>query len=312
MVKKAITSQKTIIFLITVFLTIMLIPTIASANGPAPAASFDIYVKNAPEGSYGLDFLLPKDSLDKDGYFSDNRALLNNMGLSLDCELAKIDSDGYVSYLAHYSNAKFCGYLEASPSADGTLTIQEFAHRQYDGGFDYIAYSLPDLKLVIFNDEGAILTVSDCFQIAERPIDIFKGALNYDAETGIVTPSRYTSAFAAIFLLIQILLICGLTIGIEVLVGLCFKLKPLSKVALVTGLSNLAMNILLFICCICISHPLPYLPCVIAGEILAIAIEFLLYIRIYKETKRARLFAFSLSANLISAMVIFVLSNGMV
>lgn len=282
----------------------LLLPAAAFANAPAAPASFTILVTDPPAGCYGVDFLLPKAQLKADGCFCGSGTALKTAGLSPSCELASLDSDGYVSYLAHYENAVFSGGLEPSDEEAGALTVRDFGRFDAVSSFDYIAYDTSDMKLALFDKDGRVLAVSEPFSIIERPIDSTRGRLVFHAATGVVMTDTCIPPTALVIWLYA----CLLTVGLEVLIGLLFRIHPLYWVTAVTAGTNLLMNALLFLLCLVLRRPLPYIPTLIVLEVAVVAGEYLLYRRLCPKMGKVRLLLFSVTANLISAGAAVVLN----
>ena len=100
--------------------------------------------------------------------------------------------------------------------------------------------------------------------------------------------------------------VCGLlTMLLEFLLALAFRLKPAGWTLLVNLCSNLSFNFLLLLCCLMLKNPVPYWTYVFAGEAAVIVIEFLVYRSIYGKThSHKRILAYTVTANLVSALFV--------
>ena len=290
----------------------------AFANAPVPRYCFDITVKNAPEGTSGIDFLVPKDSIPEDEYTELNEEVLSEQGLPADCEIAGYELDGAVSYSVHDSKAE--SFRELSEQGG------DYHVWQFENGYDLVKELGPETKLVLFDEEGTVLAVSDPFKAYGSKPRSFRGEISYDASTGEVisdgmagglTPegeidpggndgSGGGSVIASI--LLGLLLLVGAFIGalvitilLELIVGLFFHLKPVWWVIPVNLITNLAFNILLALFVYLLG--MNYYVFVGIGEIAVIAVEYLLYKSIYKDMPPKKLLIYSIVANVISACV---------
>ncbi|MBR2532347.1 MAG: hypothetical protein IKE56_06765 [Lachnospiraceae bacterium] len=288
----------------------------AYANAPVPRYCFDITVKNAPEGTSGIDFLVPKDSIPEDEYTELNEQVLSERGLPADCEIAGYELDGAVSYSVHDSEAE--SFRELSEQ-DGDYHVWQF-----ENGYDLVKELGQETRLVLFDEEGTVLAVSDPFKAYESKPRSFRGEISYDASTGEVisngmagglTPegeidpggndgSGGGSVIASI--LLGLLLLVGAFIGalvitilLELIVGLFFHLKPVWWVIPVNLITNLAFNLLLAVFVYLLG--MNYYVFVGIGEIAVIAVEYLLYKSIYKDMPPKKLLIYSIVANVISA-----------
>ena len=289
----------------------------AYANAPVPRYCFDITVKNAPEGTSGIDFLVPKDSIPEDEYTELNEEVLSERGLPADCEIAGYELDGAVSYSVHDSKAE--SFRELSEQ-DGDYHVWQF-----ENGYDLVKELGQETRLVLFDEGGTVLAVSDPFKAYESKPRSFRGEISFDASTGEVisngmagglTPegeidpggndgSGGGSVIASIFL--GLLLLVGAFIGalvitilLELIVGLFFHLKPVWWVIPVNLITNLAFNLLLAIFVYLLG--MNYYVFVGIGEVAVIAVEYLLYKSIYKDMPPKKLLIYSIVANVISAV----------
>ena len=150
----------------------------AYANAPVPRYEFEITIKNAPEGTWGVDFLVPKDKIPEEDYLELNEEALSEQNLPLDCELAAYEMDGAVSYSAHDKNGSFDSRLG---EIDGNLYA--YGHR---AGYDLVSKLGKETRLILFDEEGNVLAVSDLFKAYGSRPKSFKGEISFDAATGEV------------------------------------------------------------------------------------------------------------------------------
>lgn len=136
---------------------------------------------------------------------------------------------------------------------------------------------------------------------------IFEGRENYrfDGETGTLEKGRYLSdgcsgaAFATVLLLGLVMLIAalGVTILIEMLIGLCFRMRPVRYVIIINLITNPIMNIILWILTLAIDANGAYMIALIVLELIVCGFEFWFYARKYKARKKWVLLIFTLVAN---------------
>lgn len=123
----------------------------------------------------------------------------------------------------------------------------------------------------------------------------------YDVNENIIRRSytyfMWTSGGVLFSWIVGAVYACALTLIIECLVSLIFRLKPTKYVCYVNLISNLSMNTLLFLVMSFFRFPIVWI--VIVLEILVVAAEYLVYIRIY-DVGKLRLLLFSLTANALS------------
>ena len=92
-----------------------------------------------------------------------------------------------------------------------------------------------------------------------------------------------------------------ITIVLELLIALIFRLKPVWWVIPVNLVSNLVFNLLLIVFCYIME--MSYIGYILVGEIIVILLEYLIYTRIYQTTSRKRLLIYSVAANTVSAVL---------
>ena len=323
-------SARLICALILGFLFLCAAGIVSFANGPVPRYCFDISVSNPPQGSYGIDFLLPKDQIPAEEYTDCNPDSLRESDLPEDCELVSFEQDGYVSYMLHDSNGHCDGLFYYHDGTDSGLAglsdknFEKLVAYEFRSGYGLLP-SLDNVRLVVFDKSGNVLSVSDPFKVYESKPRFFYGEIKYDAATGeaaTVSPPGEGGKdnggggagiglglgilFSLIAVVLALIFAMLFTMLIEFLIALIFKLKPASWVLLVNLVSNLLFNLLLLVCCVFLN--VPYYGYIIAGELVVIAAEYFVYTRLYEQTSRQRLLVFSVVANLCSALL-FILAG---
>ena len=134
------------------------------------------------------------------------------------------------------------------------------------------------------------------------------GRYRYDADANELKGSSFSdscsgTAAALVMLLFVFALLAalGVTIVIELLTGLCFRLRPIRYVVLINLITNPVMNILLFILSVTLDFGRAYWIALIALELIVCGLEFWFYTRKYRTRKPWVLLLFTLTANALSA-----------
>lgn len=101
------------------------------------------------------------------------------------------------------------------------------------------------------------------------------------------------------FLFILFIAVSG-TVLIEFLAAIPFRLKPIWWVLPVNFVSNLVFNILLFI--FVVLAEVPYVVYVPIGEVIVVAVEYLVYRKLYPKDTPKQILIYTVTANLLSAL----------
>jgi hypothetical protein len=191
--------------------------------------------------------------------------------------------------------------------ADGSKRTMEDLYRSYgEGTTGYVYFMHEDgetsFYLKVIAPDGTE-TASETVQI------VAYGAYRYDgAENRLESTGAYYSraqscgdgiAVIAVLLLLLVLPL-GLTLLFEFLTALCFGIRPKKYVFIINLITNPVMNVLLIVLTLSAEQPWVYWAVLAVLELLVIGLEFLFYTKKYRETSRIRLFAFTLTANLVS------------
>ena len=133
----------------------------------------------------------------------------------------------------------------------------------------------------------------------------------YDTETNVLSHGEITSRkigdFAKAVFPVVVFLSLGLTILAEWLISLVFRLKPSWFVVVISAVTFIAMNILLVVI---FNHSmLSYYLILIMLELLFAAIELLFYMLKYKTYTKKRLLLFTLTANVVSGVIYYLISS---
>ena len=130
------------------------------------------------------------------------------------------------------------------------------------------------------------------------------GVYRYDGKTNVLTDrtgSLDTTCIGDVFLflltlLLEILAAFALTILIEFLVGLCFKMKPFRYIIIANLITNIPMNIVLLILS-GFTGSVGYWIALVVLEAVVVLVEYLFYRCKYPQRKRWFVLLFTLAAN---------------
>lgn len=276
---------RTLIFLI---LLVLFIPLYASADiGPKPSVT--IYLKNFKTTSYKLDLLV------KEGYnglkYEDFNKNKNYPESYKDMPLYKYRENGWIA--EHIRNNLLFGSLDGKLNKDTNLMEHYFFYYgvpetfkiiiQYDNGETYVSKEFTPKQ---FNAEIVLDLAND---------EIYKVPM-------AVRDLRYP------------LILLVLTIAIELIVAIFFKIKPKKIVLLANVLTQPVLQLLMYLSFRFISYKAAYVTFYIM-EIAIVFIEYLIYKRYINPNNKEytftqtpapskkKLFIFSLTANLLTFIV---------
>lgn len=299
----------------------------AFANAPVPMYFFTITVENPPEGSFGVDFLVPEDSIPAEEYTECNEAALTDAGFPADCGLVSVKEDGYVSYMCHDINGYFAGeFMKTGQNAEteteaetggesGEKDPASLRNVGYDSGYKFLTGGdCPDVRLCVIDRAGEVLAVSAPFEVRKSTAHVYYGDIVFDAASGearTIIPEKNTGGGPAdwIFFILASLAVMAvvalITMIIEFLLAFAFGIRPAGWTLLVNLCSNLSFNFLLLLFSSQRDHPVPYWGFVFVGEIAVVIIEYLVYRSIYGKTiSHKRILAYTITANLVSAVFV--------
>lgn len=191
--------------------------------------------------------------------------------------------------------------------ADGSIRTMEDQYRPYGGGTTgYVYFKHEDgetsFYLKSFMPDGTE-TDSEMVQIVAYGSYRYDGAENRLESTGTYYSRAQSCGDGAVVIaMLPLLLVLplGLTLLTEFLTALCFRIRPKKYVFIINLITNPIMNVLLITLTLILEPTWTYWAALAVLEILVIGLEFLFYTKKYRETPRARLFAFTLTANLVS------------
>ena len=293
------------------------LPVLANGPGvPMPENVFEVSVINFyGEKPAGVDLLLPEAEIPPEDLLPQGSGDFGDYDLPADCMLATYNVDGYVSYLARFKGASHdmlqiyeYGLGNGGDGAEQPARQEKYRLYVYIGetGYDEIR-EMSSLILAIFDAEGNVRQVSDPFTPGHFSTTKIKYVqITYNAEsneTEIYFVTRGDWYLMLIFLApLTVFIAMWLTVLIEVVIGLIFRMKPLRIIFLTTGISNLIMNILLIY--LHSVKELPWIPVVIVLELLVLIAEFLIYKKKYRDRSTVRILIYTIIANALSFFLV--------
>lgn len=152
-----------------------------------------------------------------------------------------------------------------------------------------------NIKIAITDKDGNILTISDKTDLAPPKLGGYlHGWLTYDASNGNVKVNKYEDNIT--FFIVNIIGVI-LTIIIETITAVFFKMKPFRNIVVVNLITQVIMRILGFI------SPLEYLLTLFILEVLVYISEYNIYRKIYKEISSRKVLVFTVIANSLSLVI---------
>ena len=156
-------------------------------------------------------------------------------------------------------------------------------------------------------DFYVVLQRKDGTTVQSEPIR-FEGRsyFRFDGETGVLKTGRYLKSedsvtpILLLFAGAALSVALGGTILVELLVGLCFRLRRIYRVVLINLITNPIMNTLLIFTYL-IGGDAAYWIALLLFEILVCGFEFWFYVKKYRDRKWWVLLIFTLVANAMSA-----------
>lgn len=266
--------MKKIKLLIILLIGIILVPTNVFADtGPKP--SIGVTVKNLNTTNYILDlFVYDKAKAEKD----EGPAVWGHNGLTDDeiQELYKLTYDGWISAstrkgLIMFSNCK--------------------GNAEHHHNFGY--FGTPEVyKIVIINKDTGEIKISK---------KIVRKEFNSEVEVDYNNMSVVETNINIVKTLIIAAIVLVLTIVVELGIALLFKTKNYITIAITNLISNVLLQALLLI------FTSNYTLVFIIGEVLVIGTELLVYLLRFKNISKSKTVIYTLTANLATIILTFLL-----
>ena len=158
-------------------------------------------------------------------------------------------------------------------------------------------------------DFYVLLTRADGTTVQSEPVRFeSRSYFRFDGETGVLERGSYLkeegSSVTWIVLIFggaAVLLALGVTIVVELLVGLAFRLRRIYRVVIINLFTNPIMNFLLLFLTLSATGKAIYWIVLVILELLVCGVEFWFYAVKYKDRKKWVLLLFTLTANAASA-----------
>ena len=285
--------KKYILFFIILLFILCVLPLTAYANSPPPPSHFYVQIDNLPDNAVYADILIKIDA-QSDGYAPFNSDNGNRYGIAADSEIVGYDYDGYMSLSFHYNGV----YSEMNPG--------NFLYFQMTPASQSIDKITESLKVALFDKDGNIIQVSPSISTIP-PKNQFARELIYDAD-GTMFEIQFNDFYRGSinFLLSIVVLIFGrmlLSVVIETLIAIPFKIKPLRKIVIVNLITQIALLTFMGF------SGLTYMSAIIIGEIFVYLSECAAYMMMFKSVKKSRIIIYTITANT-ATLILGLILNG--
>lgn len=289
-------------FLCVIMLFAILLPV--SANAPAPSPWFTIELANLPEGTVYVDMLIPLSDADPQ-YMS---LVDKNLPEGFDGQASILNyyEDGFCSYTFHYCDA--VSVISPQPEedycepyvlffTDHSLQNIRYAHMEDIQQRKYI-------RLAMLDAEGNILKVSQTLSLDSNEfLSVTLGSYFYNAATDTLEVDAYQSGIGVILYLFVSVLGVGLTIVLEWLVALFFRIHS-EHSGLVT-ITNLITQVCMRVVYVLLYSTVfyHYTLAVIVLEIGVYLSEWLIYRKFMYTVSERKCLLYTVAANTVSLVV---------
>jgi len=285
--------KKRILLITVLMLLLCMLPLTAYANSPPPPGYFYVQIDNPPENAVFADILI-KINAQSDGYTPFNSENGARHGITAESEIVGYDQNGYMSLSFHYSGV----YSEMEL---GSFLCFEMVPASRS--IDKITESL---KVVLLDKDGNIVQISPPIDTIP-PGNQFARELIYDAD-GTLFEIQFNDFYkgSAGFLFPIIILILGrmlLSVGVETLIAVPFKIRPLRKITLVNVITQIALIAFMG------SSGLTYIHAMIIGEIFVYLAEGAAYMLMFKSVNKVKIIIYTITANT-TTLIMGLIMNG--
>lgn len=274
------------------------VPALADAPVPKHYFTVEYHEGELPEGAAYLDLLIkinPKD----EQYTAVNSDIADKYGLKSDCGLVTCNSDGYVSFSAHYRNAGSEIKLISDSGKYQNIVFSSSLNTQ----FEDLTGRYKSAKIALFDRNGNLLQVSEKFNISRPDHGYLTGNIYYDAVNNTAEASAYHSVISRLFssLLPVNVLFFGIlfSVGIEILIAVWFRFKGRSLV--IIALVNIATQVIMRV--LFVFSPWSYWLTVLILETGVYIGEFVLYKIWIKEKTILQIGIYTVTANTASLLL---------
>ncbi len=274
------------ILLLLLVCTLLTVPV--SANSAPPPRFYEVRLTNYPENAFYVDLLVEL-SVD-DANYSDRVATEYPEGILADSQIVQFNKDGYMSYTFHYKDS------------DSNIIISEDKVTFFENNYEHFLKfdERETVKLAVLDQFGNIIQISEefCFAPLGRKISRELGYIDYDVQADKITTHDIVDPLNYIF---WINIGTIITILVEVIVSLIFKLKRPKLIAVTNLASQIIMRILFSV--FYGLFPRTYIVVVIILEALVYSGEALFYCHELAYIPRKKLVLFTVTANTASLAI---------
>ena len=294
-------NKKPVLLAACILFVVLFIPAVAYADSPVSPPSLDIQINSAPDGVAYYDLLVPKSMVGIKTGEINPRFLALHPGFAASA-LAKYDKFDCVSYTLYYQPADESSYLTYDsdfPQMTHTRLFQKSSQVSgkqpdivsfYETGYN----SIPTFMVAAVDAQGNILQVSPMVNAVHTTLRSDEGYI-YDYSLNSISAVTWTNVFMICGILILLAGIrIGYSVGIEVLIAVPFKIRPLGLVALLNVFSGLVLTVGMFLFSI---YGASYVLTLALFEVLAVLIEFVGLTKFAKGLPVGRVFGYLLVAN---------------
>lgn len=267
---------------ILMFLILILFSNLAVSADTGPKPSITITLKNMKGSNYFLDLLTDSnEKYDPEEFILSYNPMHNGEGEN--DEPSNVDYSKQPIYL--YNEA---GWV-ATALRENLLWGSVEGNLKHLHKFTY--FGVPDEFKVIIQYPDGTLKVSELIIRDEMDFEI---ELDVDTMEIVNTGNKVLKIKNIAFCVI-------ITIIIELLIALIFKIKYVLDITFANLLTNIFLQILLnfFVS--------QYMLAFLIGEIFVVIIEFLIYKKVFKEISTKKVILYTICANLITALLTFVI-----
>jgi hypothetical protein len=276
---------------------LLLVPLLAlpvSANGPMPANYLSFHLTGLSSGIAYADILISISPEDPN-YTPLNTETLERYGLSPECDMVTRNLDGFQSFTFHYKDAA------ASIEVNAVSFCQGTEYKNLYTQYEDLRKNYATVYLAFYDTEGTFVSSSEAITLPGlNGFLVFLGTIDYNYKTGEAAPSMYFSPWTVAFSMF----FASVSIGIELLVALIFRIRRGTHLILVVNLISQTFMRAAYYGLIALSFP--HLVVIIALEVIVFTTEFLVYRNssALENESRTKLLVYTIAANTLSFAVV--------
>jgi len=291
--------KKIVIFLL---LYMLMLSIAAYANSPVPPNHVSVKITDIPDNAVFADMLIqisPK-CLE---YIDFNVANGLRYGITNDSPIAIYNEDGFMSFTFHFKDSANSITLEI-PSESAVYAREYYFSTFADTGADDTQYrnilkNYHIIKIALLDGHGNILCISDEVDIKPNRVS-YLFSVKYNATDGIIEADIFESPWmiiGVIFLTISVILRVALSITIETVIAIPFKVKPRWKIIFVNAVTQIILIVFITL------SDLSYIQALILIELFVYLFEFTAYTLLFKNISKPKLALYTVTANTASLII---------